>query len=26
MMLSTAGCFLDKHENRALLDSGSSPG
>jgi len=25
-MMSTAGCFLNKHENRALLDSGSSPG
>jgi len=25
-MMSTAGCFLNKHESRALLDSGSSPG
>jgi len=25
-MLSTAGCFLNKQESRALLDSGSSPG
>jgi len=25
-MMPTAGCFLNKHESRALLDSGSSPG
>jgi len=25
-MIFTAGCFLNKHESRALLDSGSSPG
>jgi len=25
-MMSTAGCFLNKHESPALLDSGSSPG